>query len=42
MHGRTTEINVNAANAALAGIRVVDMSGWSGQYCGKQFVDLGA
>lgn len=42
MHGKTTEINVNATNAALAGIRVVDMSGWSGQYCGKQFVDLGA
>jgi benzylsuccinate CoA-transferase BbsE subunit len=42
MHGRTTEAKVKAPPAALAGIRVVDMSGWSGQYCGKQFADLGA
>ena len=28
--------------AALAGIRVLDLSGLAGQYCGKQFADLGA
>jgi benzylsuccinate CoA-transferase BbsE subunit len=28
--------------SALSGIRVLDMSGLAGQYCGKQFADLGA
>jgi benzylsuccinate CoA-transferase BbsE subunit len=42
MHGSTTEAKVKVSQAALGGIRVVDMSGWSGQYCGKQFADLGA
>src|ERR1700756_1823381 len=28
--------------AALAGVRVLDLSGLAGQYCGKQFADLGA
>ncbi|WP_043284301.1 CaiB/BaiF CoA transferase family protein [Paraburkholderia oxyphila] len=28
--------------SALEGLRVVDMSGLAGQYCGKQFSDLGA
>ena len=42
MHGKMTEAKVEVSPAALAGIRVVDMSGWSGQYCGKQFADLGA
>jgi crotonobetainyl-CoA:carnitine CoA-transferase CaiB-like acyl-CoA transferase len=27
---------------ALAGLRVIDMSGMAGQYCGKMFADLGA
>ncbi len=31
-----------AAPSALAGIRVLDLSGLAGQYCGKQFADLGA
>src|ERR1700723_822458 len=31
-----------AARSALAGIRVLDLSGLAGQYCGKQFADLGA
>src|SRR5258707_9066829 len=31
-----------APAAALAGIRVLDLSGSAGQYCGKQFADLGA
>jgi hypothetical protein len=39
---RTNDAKVEMTHAALAGIRVVDMSGWSGQYCGKQFADLGA
>src|ERR1700751_3587367 len=30
------------APAALTGIRVLDLSGLAGQYCGKQFADLGA
>jgi benzylsuccinate CoA-transferase BbsE subunit len=28
--------------SALSGIRVLDVSGLAGQYCGKQFADLGA
>src|SRR6201998_2644383 len=28
--------------SALEGIRVLDLSGLAGQYCGKQFADLGA
>lgn len=28
--------------SALSGIRVLDMSGLAGQYCGKQYADLGA
>jgi benzylsuccinate CoA-transferase BbsE subunit len=32
----------NAAPSALAGLRVLDLSGLAGQYCGKQFADLGA
>ena len=31
-----------AKPSALSGIRVLDMSGLAGQYCGKQFADLGA
>src|SRR5580693_740976 len=31
-----------AVPSALAGIRVLDLSGLAGQYCGKQFADLGA
>ena len=31
-----------APRAALAGIKVLDLSGLAGQYCGKQFADLGA
>ena len=31
-----------AAPSALAGIRVLDLSGLAGQYSGKQFADLGA
>lgn len=31
-----------ASRAALAGIKVLDLSGLAGQYCGKQFADLGA
>ena len=31
-----------AARTALAGIKVLDLSGMAGQYCGKQFADLGA
>jgi benzylsuccinate CoA-transferase BbsE subunit len=27
---------------ALSGLKVLDASGWSGQYCGKLFSDLGA
>src|SRR5580692_6168337 len=32
----------DAAPSALAGLRVLDLSGLAGQYCGKQFADLGA
>jgi benzylsuccinate CoA-transferase BbsE subunit len=32
----------SGAPAALTGIRVLDLSGLAGQYCGKQFADLGA
>src|SRR5579863_99179 len=32
----------DAAPSALAGIRVLDLSELAGQYCGKQFADLGA
>src|SRR5258708_38179906 len=32
----------SGAPAALTGIRVLDLSGVAGQYCGKQFADLGA
>src|SRR6478736_7910744 len=32
----------SGAPAALAGVRVLDLSGLAGQYCGKQFADLGA
>jgi benzylsuccinate CoA-transferase BbsE subunit len=32
----------NEPPAALAGLRVLDLSGLAGQYCGKQFADLGA
>jgi benzylsuccinate CoA-transferase BbsE subunit len=28
--------------SALTGLRVIDMSGMAGQYCGKRFADLGA
>jgi hypothetical protein len=28
--------------SALTGLRVIDMSGMAGQYCGKMFADLGA
>ena len=42
MHGKVSEAGATARPSALAGLRVVDMSGWSGQYCGRQFVDLGA
>ena len=31
-----------AAPQALAGVRVLDLSGLAGQYCGKLFADLGA
>lgn len=31
-----------ASRAALSGIRVLDATGMAGQYCGKQFADLGA
>ena len=31
-----------ARASALAGLRIVDMSGMAGQYCGKMFADLGA
>src|SRR5258708_37156112 len=31
-----------APAAALAGVRVLDLSGSAGQYCGKQLADLGA
>src|SRR5260370_23600035 len=31
-----------ASRTALAGIKVLDLSGLAGQYCGKQFADLGA
>lgn len=27
---------------ALSGLKILDVSGWSGQYCGKMFSDLGA
>jgi benzylsuccinate CoA-transferase BbsE subunit len=36
------EAGRNETPAALAGIRVLDLSGLAGQYCGKQFADLGA
>jgi len=32
----------DAARSALSGLRVLDLSGLAGQYCGKQFADLGA
>src|ERR1700745_1547606 len=32
----------SGAPAALTGVRVLDLSGLAGQYCGKQFADLGA
>jgi benzylsuccinate CoA-transferase BbsE subunit len=38
----TPDAAANGAPAALAGIRVLDLSGLAGQYCGKQFADLGA
>jgi crotonobetainyl-CoA:carnitine CoA-transferase CaiB-like acyl-CoA transferase len=38
----TPDAAANGASAALAGIRVLDLSGLAGQYCGKQFADLGA
>jgi benzylsuccinate CoA-transferase BbsE subunit len=31
-----------ARSSALTGLRIVDMSGMAGQYCGKMFADLGA
>jgi benzylsuccinate CoA-transferase BbsE subunit len=31
-----------AHGSALSGLRVVDLSGMAGQYCGKMFTDLGA
>ena len=34
--------NVAGSQAALAGLRVLDLSGAPGQYCGKLFADLGA
>ena len=33
---------LSARHQALAGIRVIDMSGLAGQYCGKLFAELGA
>jgi benzylsuccinate CoA-transferase BbsE subunit len=33
---------VSRAPSALTGVRVLDLSGLAGQYCGKQFADLGA
>lgn len=30
------------APAALSGLKILDASGWAGQYCGKLFSDLGA
>lgn len=39
---RADDAESDTRHAALAGIHVVDMSGWGGQYCGKQFVNLGA
>ncbi|WP_426440367.1 CaiB/BaiF CoA transferase family protein [Bradyrhizobium genosp. P] len=42
MKDKINGAKVEKPRTALAGIRVVDMSGWSGQYCGKQFADLGA
>jgi benzylsuccinate CoA-transferase BbsE subunit len=37
-----TEPVTGDAPSALSGIRVLDLSGLAGQYCGKQFADLGA
>jgi benzylsuccinate CoA-transferase BbsE subunit len=34
--------NAVANTSALSGLRVVDLSGMAGQYCGKMFADLGA
>ena len=34
--------SAGASRAALAGVKVLDLSGLAGQYCGKQFADLGA
>lgn len=34
--------NEAARGSALSGVRVVDLSGMAGQYCGKMFADLGA
>lgn len=42
LRDRADDANGGTRRSALAGIRVIDMSGWSGQYCGKQFVNLGA
>jgi len=42
MQAKATKPETAARPSALTGVRVVDMSGWSGQYCGKQFADLGA
>lgn len=41
------QLTTGAASAApaigaLSGLKVLDASGWSGQYCGKLFSDLGA
>src|ERR1700740_718152 len=38
----TPDLVGSGAPAALTGIRVLDLSGMAGQYCGKQFADLGA
>src|SRR5580693_3088988 len=40
--GEVWNAAASGAPAALAGIRVLDLSGLAGQYCGKQFADLGA
>lgn len=38
----STTLMPDTAPSALAGLRVLDLSGLAGQYCGKQFADLGA
>src|ERR1700751_4139931 len=40
--GEVRNAAASGAPAALGGIRVLDLSGLAGQYCGKQFADLGA